>query len=486
MNSKTAPNQSAAPKSSLEKRRADLYKLDETLACMDQVLNWVKEYWTQNGKSRVFPNTTPGQTSSQLPKTLPEEGLPLEKIFQNFLQDILPGLLHWNHPGFFGFFPCNTSGPSLLSAVVTTTLNVNPFSWNAGPSATELEGRVVRWLGQAIGLNWPGCLQDTASSATLCALIAARERQASSSSQGLFSQTPLVAYTSEEAHSSVVKAAFLAGMGRSAVRRIPTRDDLSMDPEALRRQIRNDKDGGLLPCFVCSTLGSTSSTAFDRVGEIAQVVAEECPKLWHHVDAALAGSAALLPEMQWMMEGVNKCDSFVFNPHKWLFTHFECSVLFVKNREEYVASLSEDPAYLQNHLEETDGDAPEDYRNWSLQLGRGFRGLKLWFVLQAYGLRELQNMLRSHLKLTQDLAQRFRQEPRFRLLATPQLNTICFACDTEEKTRDLHRALISRGRIYLTPTRIRGEFWLRVAVGQTAVQPEDIERLWEELCQASC
>lgn len=471
------------PIGSCASRRAACYKLEESEKALKEIVAWMREYWTHPEQCRVYPNAQPVEIRESVAGPLPRKGRAVSDVFADFKKNVLPGLLHWNHPGFFGFFPCNTSGPSAVASLLSSTLNVNPFSWNAGPSATELEFKVVQWLAEAVGLPWTGVLQDTASSATLCAVIAARERAWRSREVGLRAGPELIAYASEEVHSSVKKALYIAGMGKSQLRLIPTEETLAMQPQALSAAIQDDLAAGRTPFFVCSTLGTTSSTAFDPVGKIADVLESHGERLaspvWHHVDAALAGNAAILPEMQWMMEGVSRADSFVFNPHKWLFTNFECSVLLVRNPQPYKDALSEDAAYLRdaNRLDKE----TEDLRDWTLQLGRGFRGLKLWFVLQSYGLDGIKDLLRNHLKLTRELYSLVSKDSRFITLQPPLLNTFCIRLADEAATTQFYQNIVSRGRIYLTPTRIRNTFWIRIAIGQTAVQPEDIDLLWREL-----
>ncbi len=421
-----------------------------------------------------------------LPADMPRDGEPIGAVVDDFENLIAPGLLNWNHRGFFGFFPSNTSGPAAIGSLLASAINVNPFSWNAGPSATELEMRVIDWLGRGIGLPWKGSIQDTASSATLCAVIAAREAALRSGGYRSLGAAPqLMAYVSTEAHSSVAKAVYLAGMGPDAVRQIPTRSDLSLDPNALEAALVADSAKGLLPFFVCSTLGTTSTTAFDDVAAIADAIGSSNIKVWHHVDAALAGSAALLPEMAWMMAGCDRADSFVFNPHKWLMTSFDCSVMLVKNPDVYKSALSVDAAYLTNHAppKEQEASTPvEDFRNWSIQLGHGFRGLKLWFVLRIYGRNGIESLIRNHLALTQQLYARFcGAQSIFVTLCAPRLNTICFRLHDEPSSRLCHRMLIERGNVYLTPTVVNGVFWMRIAIGQTAILPIDIDHLWQEV-----
>lgn len=478
--------------SSTQDERLQRYAWKHVEDAMPLLMQWIHNYWAHPEHRLVYQPSPPGSVLESLPADMPEEGTTAETVLQDFDRLIAPGLLHWNHPGFFGFFPSNTSGPAVAAATLSAAINVNPFSWNAGPSATELEMRIIQWLGRAIGLPWRGTLQDTASSATLCAVIAAREQALKAVGCESVREAPqLVAYASAEAHNSVAKAIHLAGIGPAGLRTLPTRSDLSLDPAALEQAIAEDRKQGRLPFFVCSTLGSTSSTAFDDVAANAAALASHDVPIWHHVDAALAGSAALLPEMSWMMRGCAAADSFVFNPHKWLFTNFDCSVLLVRQPDVYKAALSADAAYLQNHtplapLPEHE-QATEDFRNWSLQLGHGFRGLKLWFVLRCYGKQQLTSMIREHLRLTKELHGRFEaQSEIFETLAKPQLNTICFRLRSGEgHTRALHQNLTTRGKVYLTPTVVRGVFWIRVAIGQTAVLPEDIDTLWHEILAAA-
>jgi aromatic-L-amino-acid decarboxylase len=485
------------PPKSQQDRRLELYDWSALNDSVEPLMHWIREYWAQPENRSVYEPQPPGKVLDALPQDMPVEPESPAAVLRDFESIIAPGLLHWNHPGFFGFFPCNTSGPAVAAATLGAAINVNPFSWNAGPSATELEMRLIEWLGRAIQLPWPGTFQDTASSATLCAVIAAREQTLRKIGARSLREAPqLTAYTSSEAHNSVSKAIHLAGLGHGALRVVATREDLSMDPEALRHAIVNDRQSGCMPFFVCSTLGTTSTTAFDDVAANCQAIsnarsgaqsdAQSGLPIWHHVDAALAGTAALLPEMQWLMKGCLSADSFVFNPHKWLFTGFDCSVLLVKNREAYTSALSADAAYLQNHAPvaaPSSSQIPvEDFRNWSIQLGHGFRGLRLWFVLRCYGRARLESMIRAHLKMAQDLYGHLAQRrEHFVTLAEPKLNTVCFRMHSEEATKRLHRLVTERGRVYLTPTVVKNTFWIRIALGQTGLLEQDVQALVDEL-----
>lgn len=488
-------NQPSALQSSALQRSA-LYGLDELERIWPDLIHFTRRYWTEPEKFPVYAPPEPGDVFKSLPESMPEDGTPLADLLVHFESVLRPGLLHWNHPGFFGFFPCNTSAPSVASAVLSATLNINPFSWNAGPAATELEARIVRWFAREAGLDWEGSLQDTASSATLCAVLAARER-ARRSFETRGKPTPaleqLFAYVSAETHNSVTKALHIAGIPRKNIRILATREDFSLDPQILGQKLREDCTQGGLPFFICSTIGSTSSSACDDIRALVQSIqthhteASTVFSPWHHVDAACAGSLILLPEKKHLFEGLEDADSFVFNPHKWLFTHFECSVLLVKNRRELTDALSDNPSYLRDtHTDDDSIEGVTDFRNWSVQLGRGFRSLKLWFVLKHFGKKNIQERLQSHLSMTQTLAERFQtQGPALglQLLCWPQINTICFRRGDDESTRALHKLTRERGVVYLTPTTIRDQFWIRIAIGQTALLESDIETLWCEIAE---
>ncbi|MCB1053690.1 MAG: aspartate aminotransferase family protein, partial [Acidobacteria bacterium] len=363
-----------------------------------EIIDWIADYMESGYDGPVNPPVKPGAMRAQLPKSAPEQPESPAQIMADFKSMILPNTLHWNDPRFYGYFPCNHSGPAILGDLLGNGLGVNAMSWATCPSATELEIQVMQWLGKAIGLEWPGVIQDTASTGVFCALLAARESVANGNRDGFYDSAPLVAYTSDQAHSSLLKAMRMAGLGDRYMRLVPTLEDQSMDTDVLVRMIEGDIEAGHRPFFICGTIGTTSTTAVDPILEISEIADEY--DIWFHVDAALAGTAALLPEMEWLMEGVEQADSFLFNPHKWMFTSFDCCAFFIKDPAALKHALSIQPEYLKTAA---DG-AVENFRDWSIQLGRRFRALKLWFVLRLYGLEGIREKIRLHLAMTQDFA----------------------------------------------------------------------------------
>ncbi len=414
----------------------------------------------------------------------------MDLILQDFREKILPGITHWNHPRFFAYFPANNSGPSILGELLSAGLGVNAMLWQTSPAATELEETVMQWLGDLVGLpkDFQGVIQDTASTATLCALVCARERVTSHSinqmgPDGLAGAGSLRIYTSSEAHSSVLKGAKIAGFGSENVILVQTDENLAMDPECLERRIGMDLAGDLVPCCICATVGTTSSTAVDPLGPIGDIAKRH--GLWLHVDAALAGSAAIVPEHRWIFDGIEAADSLVFNPHKWLLTNFDCSAYFVRDPEHLQRTMAINPEYLK-----TDQDnRVNNFRDWGIPLGRRFRALKLWFVLRNYGAEKLRELISEHIRLAQEFGRWVDESESWELLAPVPLNTVCFRwnpgqCSEEElesRNKDLLDRVNADGTIYLTHTKLKGLFALRVAVGQTATREKHVIQAWEKL-----
>jgi len=451
------------------------------------LVDWIAEYIETNEDLPVMSRSRPGDVAATLPDAAPEEGEPMGRILEDFRRDILPGVTHWNHPRFFAYFPANNSYPSILGELLSAGLGVNAMLWQTSPAATELEQRVVAWLGELIGLpaGFHGCIQDTASTATLTALVCARERTTgfAANTEGPAAAQGLRVYASREAHSSVVKGARVAGFGDANVVSVAVAADLALDPADLRRRVEADLAAGLRPCCVVATVGTTSTTAVDPLAEIGPVCAEH--NLWLHVDAALAGSAAILPEMRWILEGIEHADSFVFNPHKWLFTNFDCSAWYVKDPAHLERAMAIDPAYLV-----TDQDSHvRNFRDWGLPLGRRFRALKLWFVLRNFGARRLREMVAAHLALAREFAQWIEATEGWELAAPAPLNTVCFrwrpagadddACN--RLNRELRDRINADGTIYLTLTELDGTATLRLAVGQTKTERRHVVEAWEVL-----
>lgn len=460
------------------------------------VVDWMADYLRDAGEYPVRPSVAPGDLRRELPVTPPAEGEPMERILADFARQILPGVTHWNHPRFFAYFPANHSGPSILGEMLSAGLGVNAMSWETCPAATELEEVVLDWLRQLIGLPeaFRGAIQDTASSATLCALVAARERATDFAvdREGFAAGArggSLRVYVSAEAHSSVLKGARLAGFGADHVVALPVDQDFALRPDALAAQVAQDRAAGLRPCCLVATVGTTSSTALDPLPALADIAQRE--RLWLHVDAALAGSAALLPERAALFRGMDRADSIVFNPHKWLLTNFDCSACYTRQADVLVRALSVTPEYLRTDQDER----VTNFRDWGVPLGRRFRALKLWFVMRSYGVEGLRAHLRRGLELARQFAGWVDQDDDFELLAPVPLNTVCFryrpgALAQDEAALDrinkrLLDAVNGTGRVYLTHTRLAGRFTLRLAVGAERTSEADVAEAWTLLRQAA-
>ena len=454
-----------------------------------ELVDWVADYMESVEQYPVMSRALPGEISARLPQEPPSKGESMERILKDFEEIVIPGVTHWQHPGFFAYFPANTSGPSILAELLTSALGINAMVWQTSPAATELEERVTEWLRIMLRLpdEFRGVIQDTASTATICALLCAREQAAGFGiNEKGFSSWPgkkaLRLYTSEEAHSSVEKGAKIAGFGAENVVRVAVDSKFAMDPAALEEAIARDEAAGCKPCCICATVGTTSSTAIDPLNEIGEIARTR--GLWFHIDAALAGSAAILPEKRSMLDGVELADSFVFNPHKWLFTNFDCSAFFVKDARTLIRVFSIDPEYLKTGRD----SEVVNFRDWGIQLGRRFRALKLWFVIRSFGVEGLRERLRAHLALAQDFRSWVEKDPDFELLAPVRVNTVCFRYRpaeqelTEEKLDALNKRIMDEinadGTIYMTHTRLGGRFSLRVSIGQTYTRSHHVENAW--------
>ncbi|MCA9291780.1 MAG: aspartate aminotransferase family protein [Phycisphaerales bacterium] len=448
------------------------------------VIDWIADYLRDVERHPVLSPVRPGEIRDALPKSPPREGEPFEQMLQDVDDLILPGITHWQSPRFFGFFPANTSGPSILGDLLASGLGVQGMLWATSPACTEVETLVLDWLVEMLGLperfrstsSGGGVLQDTASSASLCALLAARERATEFASNERGSGVaPLVAYTSNQAHSSIEKAMKIAGLGRENLRLIDVDEHFAMRPDALDDAIRADLDAGRVPCFVCATVGTTSSNGMDPVRAIGAVCAAH--GIWLHVDAAMSGTAALCEEFRVLQDGLELADSYCFNPHKWMFTNFDCDCFYVADRATLIRTLSILPEYLKNAA--TESGAVFDYRDWHVPLGRRFRALKLWFVIRHYGHAGLQALVREHVALAQAFASWVRADERFELVVPPPLNLVCVRLRAgDEATTDLVERLNATGRIYLTPTRLGGRAVIRVSIGGTQTERRHVEEAW--------
>lgn len=450
------------------------------------VIDWIASYQQRVESLPVLAQVAPGQIRAALPAAPPVHGEPFATLLADLDQLILPGLTHWQSPNFFAFFPANTSGPAILGELLAAGLGVQGMLWATSPACTELETHVLDWLADLLGLPpafkssgaGGGVLQDSASSAALCAVLAARERATGFATNETGTAGHLTAYASTQAHSSIEKAIKIAGLGRLNLRPIEVDDRFAMRPDHLARQIEADRRAGKQPCFVCATVGTTSSNAMDPLPAIGRLAREH--HLWFHVDAAMSGTAALCPEFRHLQDGLELADSYCFNPHKWMFTNFDCDCFFVADRATLIRTLSILPEYLRNQA--TESGAVFDYRDWQVPLGRRFRALKLWFVIRHYGVEGLRHHIRHHVALAQELAQRIAASPDFELAAPAPLNLVCFRHRAgDDFNRRLLEALNRSGALYLTHTVLAGRYTLRLCVGQTHTESRHVAAAWQRI-----
>ena len=450
------------------------------------VVDWIADYYARIESYPVLSRAEPGQIRASLPATPPPKGESFDTILTDVEKLILPGITHWQSPNFFAFFPANASGPAILGDLLSSGLGVQGMLWATSPACTELETHVLDWLVGLLDLprkflstnTGGGVIQDTASSASLCALLAARERRTNFASNKRGCDGKLVAYTSSQAHSSIEKDVQIAGLGLDNLRLIEVDENFAMRPDALTRQIEEDRRVGLVPCFVCATIGTTSSNAIDPLPEIGRICHEN--NLWFHVDAAMSGTAALCPEFRHTHDGVELADSYTFNPHKWMFTNFDCNCFYVADRKVLIQTLSILPEYLRNKA--TESGAVIDYRDWQIPLGRRFRALKLWFVIRHYGIEGLQYHVRRHVELAQQFADWVRNDSRFEIAAPAPLNLVCFRHKGgDEVNQKLMDRLNRSGDLYLTHTRLNDRLTLRFCVGQTNTMARHVERAWRRI-----
>ena len=450
-----------------------------------QFVDWMADYFENIENYPVKSQVEPKEIFNQIPSTPPSSGEAMEKIMQDFQQIIMPGITHWQSPNFMAYFPSNASYPSILAEMLISTLSAQCMIWETSPAAAELEEMMMIWLRQMTGLPdfFEGVIQDTASTATLCAILTAREQSTNYSinKTGFSNDKKLRAYCSSQTHSSIEKGIKIAGFGKENLVKIAVDEKLQLIPEALEEAIKKDLAAGFTPCFVTAALGTTSTTAIDPLKEIAAI----CKKynVWLHVDAAYAGSALVLPEYRWMIEGVEDADSFVFNPHKWLFTNFDCSAYFVKDKAALIRTFSILPEYLKT---ETLGKV-NDYRDWGVQLGRRFRALKLWFVIRSFGTTEIQEKIRTHITLVKQLEVEIEKHPDYEILAPTTMNLICFryhpsSIHDEEQLNQLNEQLLHQinktGKLYLTHTKIENKYTIRLVAANTVLEIRHLDQAW--------
>jgi aromatic-L-amino-acid/L-tryptophan decarboxylase len=448
------------------------------------VVDWIASYLDRVEDLPVLARTEPGEVRSRLPAGPPPRGEPFEQVLRDVDEILLPGITHWQSPNFFAFFPANASGPSILGELLSAGLGVQGMLWATSPSCTELETHVLDWLVDLLDLPdgfrsdgaGGGVIQDTASSATLCALLAARERAGGGGGGGL------TVYASEQAHSSVQKAVRIAGFPPEHLRIVGVDEDYALRPDLLEARLETDIATGLRPCAVVATVGSTAAGAVDPVAAIGPLCRDL--DIWLHVDAAMMGTAAVCPEHRWIHDGLELADSYCFNPHKWMFTNFDCDAFYVADRAPLIQALSVLPEYLRNPA--TESGAVIDYRDWQIPLGRRFRALKLWFVIRHYGADGLQHHIREHVDLAAELASRVEADDRFLLAGpAPRLNLVCLRHrDGDDATQRVLDAVNESGQAYLTHARLDGRLVIRVSIGQTHTQRRHVDALWELMTAA--
>jgi len=451
-----------------------------------RAIDWVADYLQSNQNLPVLSPLKPGDVLASLPLHPPESSESFEQILEDVNRKILPGITHWQSPNYFAYFPANSSPPSILGELLSAGLGVQGMLWATSPACTELEIRVLDWLVEMLGLpeqflssgTGGGVIQDSASSANLCAILAGRERATAFDSNENGCDQRLTAYTSVQAHSSMEKGIKIAGIGRKNMRALDVDENFAMRPDALVRAIEQDKREGRLPCCVGATLGTTSALAFDPLPEIGAICREH--NVWLHVDAAMAGTAALCPEFRWIHRGLELADSYCFDAHKWMFTNFDCTCFYVADRKTLTETLTITPEYLRN-LASASG-AVVDYRDWHVPLGRRFRALKLWFVIRHYGAERLRSMVRRHVHWAQEFASWVAADDRFEIAAPANLNLICFRVKAGDDANErLLQNLNRSGKLFISHTRLNGKYTLRFSVGQTYTEHRHVRAAWDHI-----
>lgn len=450
-----------------------------------KLVDWMADYMDTVEDLPVKPSITPKSIYNQLEGKAPEEGESMDTIFKDFEEKIIPGLTHWQHPNFHAYFPGNNSYPSILAEMLTATIGAQCMVWDTSPAAAELEEKVMEWLQKLINLpeDWVGCIQDTASTATLSAILSAREKYTGYkvNNSGFDGIANMRVYCSSQTHSSIDKAVKIAGIGLDNLVKIVVDDELSMNPRALEEAIETDLKNGLHPICVIASIGTTGTTAIDPLESIASVCKEH--NIWLHVDAAYAGTALVLEEYQWMIKGIEDADSFVFNPHKWMFTNFDCSAYYVKDKQALLNTFEVTPEYLKTKFDKE----VNNYRDWGIPLGRRFRALKLWFVIRTYGVEGIKSRIKEHIDMTRELGVKIDAHPDFEQLAPLNFNMTCFRYHPSHVTdigelnilnEKLLYALNDSSEVYLTHTKINEQYTIRMVIGQTYVQQRHVDKAW--------
>lgn len=466
-------------------------KPDEFRKQAHKLVDWMADYMENVEDYPVKSHVQPGDIYNKLPDRPPVHPEPFSTLMKDLNEIIMPGITHWQNPNFFAYFPANTSPPSVLAEMIISTLGAQCMIWETSPAAAELEEKMMVWLREMIQLpgEFEGVIQDSASTATLSAILTAREKKTgfSFNTSGASDNGILRVYCSEQTHSSVEKAVKISGLGRKNLVKVPVRENFSMDPDKLQESISHDIKSGYIPCCVVATIGTTGTTAIDPLRAIGEICSRN--DIWLHVDAAMAGTALILPEFQWMIDGKKYIDSFVFNPHKWMFTNFDCTAYFVKDAASLIRTFEILPEYLKTR---TRGKV-NDYRDWGVPLGRRFRALKLWSVIRSYGTEGLQEKVRYHIHLASELEKKISKDPDFEILAPVVISMVCFRYKPEGYTEEqlnsmnekLNHMLNDSGLLYLTHTVLNGKYTLRMVTAQTNVTMAHVEKAWELITSCS-
>jgi len=458
---------------------------DEFRKHAHDIVDWLADYYNEIESYPVKPDVKPGEIRNKLPDLPPGHSEDIDEIMKDFKDTVLPGMTHWQSPSYFAYFPANSSYPSLLAEMLTAGLAAQCMIWDTSPAAAELEEQMMEWLKMMTGLpeSWEGVIQDGASTATLTSLLTAREVKAGFgiNADGYRGQPVYRVYCSAEAHSSIEKAAKIAGFGTANVVKVGVDDDLALLPRELDAAIQKDIKDGMVPLAVVAAIGTTGTTAVDPIEEIGRICIKH--NIWLHVDAAYSGTALLLEEYRWMIRGIEMADSFVFNPHKWMFTNFDCTAYFVKDPEMLIRTFEILPEYLKTFSR----GRVNDYRDWGIPMGRRFRALKLWFVIRNFGVEGLKSKIRNHISMAAELEEWIKAEPDFEIMARRLFNLVCFRYRPKGMTdddqvdrlnRDMEKKINDSGRLFLTHTRINGSYTLRMVIAQTSVEKRHVEAAW--------
>ncbi len=457
---------------------------------VNAVTKWISDYFNQLESLPVKPPVEPGQIYSQFNSLPPLPGISTEQILDEITKKILPGMTHWQHPHFHAYFPANSSIESLFAEMITSAMAAQCMIWETSPAAAELEQRVTEWIASMMQLPeyMEGVIQDTASTATLAALLTAREKSTDFKANRFGVPSNLRVYASTEAHSSIDKAVAISGIGTHNLIKIDVDSELRMKPSKLVESIEKDIEAGYTPCCIMATIGTTGTVAVDNLEEIGDIAQRH--QIWLHVDGAYAGTAAVLPEYRWILNGIEKADSFVFNPHKWMFTHFDCTVYFVKNAGDLIKTFEILPEYLKT---KTRGKV-NDYRDWGIPLGRRFRALKLWWVISSYGVDGIRKKLRFHIILNKIFADKMTELKEWVHVVPPFLNYSCIRwvpgeCSGQDETDRWNEWLVEEintsGKAFVSHTRISGEYVIRIVFGQTYLREEHVDELLDIITQSA-